>query len=171
MSTTPTTHQRVRRPTGTPLTRALGIATLIGLAWFVAFGLFLSPDDVVQKKGVRILYLHVPSAWLAYLAFIVTAICSAAYLSKRTRSLTWDRLADSVTARAGSKLCGIFGRPYADLSELDEVDGVLLQGQTQVDESMLTDVELEVPLASPLQFAKTYPKFGLAVMATLVPLE
>ena len=88
MTTSPGVDQRVRRPTGTPLTRALGIVTLIGLAWFVAFGLFLSPDDVVQKKGVRILYLHVPSAWLAYLAFIVTAISSAAYLSKRTRSLT-----------------------------------------------------------------------------------
>ncbi|MGZ4767010.1 MAG: hypothetical protein ACXVH5_11170, partial [Ilumatobacteraceae bacterium] len=72
-STTPS-NNTVRRPTGTPLTRALGIVTLIGLGWFVAFGLFLSPDDVVQKKGVRILYLHVPSAWLAYLAFIVTAI-------------------------------------------------------------------------------------------------
>ena len=48
-STTPT----VRRPTGTPVTRVIGIATLVGLAWFVAFGLFLSPDDAVQRKGVR----------------------------------------------------------------------------------------------------------------------
>jgi len=96
----------VRRATGTRVTRALGIATLIGLGWFVAFGLFLSPDDAVQLEGVRILYIHVPSAWLAYLAFIVTAISSAAYLSKRTRSLTWDRLAGA-SAEVGVLFMGI----------------------------------------------------------------
>lgn len=85
--------QAARRPTGTRFTRAIGIATIVGLVWFVAFGLFLSPDDIVQKQGVRILYIHVPSAWLAYLAFVVTALSSAAYLWKRTRSLTWDRVA------------------------------------------------------------------------------
>ena len=79
---------------------------LVGLAWFIAFGLFLSPDDAVQKKGVRILYIHVPSAWLAYLAFIVTAVSSAAYLSKRTRSLTWDRLAGA-SAEVGVLFMGI----------------------------------------------------------------
>jgi heme exporter protein C len=30
---------------------------------------------------------------VAYLAFVVTAVSSAAYLWKRTRSLTWDRIA------------------------------------------------------------------------------
>jgi heme exporter protein C len=39
------------------------------------------------------MYAHVPGAWLAYLAFVVTAVSSAAYLWKRTRSLTWDRIA------------------------------------------------------------------------------
>src|SRR4051795_9618286 len=93
-------------PTSTRATRAIGIATLVGLAWFVAFGLFLSPDDAVQRKGVRILYIHVPSAWLAYLAFIVTAVSSAAYLWRRTRSLTWDRLAGA-SAEVGVLFMGI----------------------------------------------------------------
>jgi heme exporter protein C len=35
----------------------------------------------------------VGTVWVAYLAFIVTAVSSAAYLWKRTRSLTWDRIA------------------------------------------------------------------------------
>ena len=83
----------LRRPTATGFTRALGIASLVGVAWLVLFGLFLSPNDATQKAGVRILYIHVPSAWLAYLAFIVTGVSSAAYLFKRTRSLTWDRIA------------------------------------------------------------------------------
>ena len=104
--TSATDSHMVSNPTGTRLTRALGIATLVGLVWFVAFGLFLSPDDVVQKKGVRILYIHVASAWLAYLAFVVTAASSAAYLSKRTRSLTWDRLAGA-SAEVGVLFMGI----------------------------------------------------------------
>lgn len=82
-----------RRPTGTRFTRMLGFAALIGIVWLVVFGLFLSPNDLDKGASVRILYIHVPAAWLAYLAFIVTGIASAAYLFKRTRSLTWDRIA------------------------------------------------------------------------------
>jgi heme exporter protein C len=105
---TPSTSETsvVTNPTGTRVTRVLGIATLVGLGWFILFGLFLSPDDAVQRKGVRILYIHVPSAWLAYLAFIVTAVSSAAYLTKRTRSLTWDRIAGA-SAEVGVLFMGI----------------------------------------------------------------
>ena len=42
---------------------------------------------------MRILYVHVPSAWLAYLAFIVTAVSSAIYLFSKRHALGWDRLA------------------------------------------------------------------------------
>jgi len=85
----------VRRssPTGTPFTRVLGIATLISMALLVLFGLFLSPEDVVQGESVRILYIHVGTVWVAYVAFGVTALASLAFLWKRTTSLTWDRIA------------------------------------------------------------------------------
>ncbi|MBI4935010.1 MAG: cytochrome c biogenesis protein CcsA [Actinobacteria bacterium] len=96
----------VRRPTGTAFTRALGVASLVGIVWLVLFGLFLSPNDASQKAGVRILYIHVPSAWLAYLAFIVTGVSSAAYLFKRTRSLTWDRIAGA-SAEVGVLFMGV----------------------------------------------------------------
>ena len=79
--------------TGTPFTRALGIAVLIGMTALVAFGLFISPADIRQSDSVRILYIHVGTVWIAYLAFIVTAVASGAYLWKRTSSLTWDRVA------------------------------------------------------------------------------
>jgi heme exporter protein C len=79
--------------TGTRFSRVLGISAIVGVAWLVVFGLFISPADRVQREGVRIMYVHVPSAWLAYLAFIVTGVSSAAYLWKRTRSLVWDRIA------------------------------------------------------------------------------
>jgi heme exporter protein C len=95
-----------RRPTGTRFTRALGTAALLGVVWLAAFGLFISPDDRVQREGVRILYLHVPSAWLAYLAFGVTGLASAAYLWRRTRSLAWDRIAGA-SAEVGVLFMGI----------------------------------------------------------------
>lgn len=92
------------RPTSTRFTRVLGIATIVGLAWLLAFGLFLSPNDRVHRTGVRILYIHVPSAWLAYLAFGVTGIASAGYLWKR--SLAMDRLAGA-SAEVGVLFMGI----------------------------------------------------------------
>lgn len=94
------------RVTGTAFTRWLGGATLVGLAFLLLLGLVLSPADVNQGESVRIMYAHVPGAWLAYLAFIVTAVSSAAYLWKRTRSLTWDRIAGA-SAEVGVLFMGI----------------------------------------------------------------
>jgi heme exporter protein C len=79
--------------TGTTFTRWLGIITIVLMAGVVLFGLVLSPADVVQGESVRILYVHVGTVWVAYLAFIVTAVSSGAYLWRRTHSLTWDRIA------------------------------------------------------------------------------
>ncbi len=79
--------------TGTRFTRGVGVAAIVALAALALFGLVLSPADVVQGESVRILYVHVGTVWVAYLAFIVTAVSSAAYLWRRTRSLTWDRIA------------------------------------------------------------------------------
>lgn len=79
--------------TSTRFTRVVGAATIAGLGWLALFGLVLSPDDLIQGSYARLLYIHVPSAWLAYLAFGVTGLASAAYLWPRTRDLQWDRLA------------------------------------------------------------------------------
>jgi len=95
-----------RAPTSTPFSRILGTAALVGIVWLVVFGMFLSPNDHVQKAGVRIMYIHVPSAWLAYLAFGVTGLSSLAYLWKRTRSLQWDRLAGA-SAEVGVLFMGV----------------------------------------------------------------
>lgn len=82
-----------RASTSTRATRTLGAAAALGVAWLLAFALLFSPADRDQRESVRILYAHVPSAWLAYLAFIVTAGASALYLFRRNHSLGWDRLA------------------------------------------------------------------------------
>jgi len=82
-----------RRGTGTSATRIIGLATIVMIGWLAVFGLLISPADRDQGDSVRIMYVHVPSVWLAYLAFIVTAICSAIHLFGRRHSLGVDRVA------------------------------------------------------------------------------
>ena len=65
----------------------------MAMVWLVAFGLGFSPADRDQKESVRILYVHVPTIWLAYLAFVVTAVSSGLYLFTKKQSLGWDRVA------------------------------------------------------------------------------
>ncbi len=98
MTTTPTeplaeTATSLRRGTGTPATRMIGVATVVAMGWLVAFGLGFSPADRDQEEAVRILYVHVPTVWLAYLAFVVTAVSSALYLFTKKHSLGFDRVA------------------------------------------------------------------------------
>jgi len=76
-----------------PVRIALGIALLLALGTLAILGLVVTPPDAVQSDAVRLLYLHVPSAWLAYLAFFVTAVASMLWLVPRTRSRAWDRIA------------------------------------------------------------------------------
>jgi heme exporter protein C len=79
---------------------------------FAAAGLLLTalvvgltvPPDAVQGDFQRIMYAHVPSAWLAYLAFGITMIGSIAYLV--TSKLRWDRLAGA-SAEVGVVFTGL----------------------------------------------------------------
>lgn len=79
--------------TGTTATRVIGAATIVMLGWLLAFGLGFSPADRNQQEYVRILYVHVPTAWVAYLAFAVTALCSGIYLFSKQHSIGFDRFA------------------------------------------------------------------------------
>ena len=94
------------RATSTPFTKGLGFFVVLGIALLIILGIFVSPADVNQGESVRIMYAHVPGAWLAYLAFVMTAVSSAAYLWKRTRSLTGDRIAGA-SAEVGVLFMGI----------------------------------------------------------------
>ncbi len=75
------------------LSRVFGWASIVSLMVLALFGLWGAPEDATQKEAQRLMYLHVPAAWLAYLAFGVTALASALFLWPRTRSLVWDRIA------------------------------------------------------------------------------
>ena len=76
-----------------PLVRAvLGSLALVGVAaglWLA----FTSSPDAFQRDYVRIMYVHVPGSWLAFLAFGVTAVGSLGWLvSKR---MSFDRIAEA----------------------------------------------------------------------------
>ncbi|MFM7263573.1 MAG: cytochrome c biogenesis protein CcsA [Acidimicrobiales bacterium] len=87
------THAVTAASTGTPATRRLGFVVLLLCGVLAMSGLWWSAEDIVQGSTVRIMYVHVPSIWVAYMAFLFTAVCSAVYLSGRSRSLAWDRVA------------------------------------------------------------------------------
>jgi heme exporter protein C len=71
--------------------RVLAWLALAALAASAMMSLVVSPPDANQGQLVRLMYVHVPAAWLAYLAFFVVFVASIAYL--RTRKSRWDRLA------------------------------------------------------------------------------
>ena len=73
----------------------LGGAALGLLAVAAYVGLVASPPDAFQGEYVRIMYVHVPNAWVAYVAFAITCVASALYLAKRTP--VYDYVAHSAT--------------------------------------------------------------------------
>ena len=73
--------------------RGTGLLALAGVAALAWMALAVAPPDAVQGDAQRLMYLHVPAAWLAYLAYFVTAVASAFYLVPRTRSMRWDAVA------------------------------------------------------------------------------
>ena len=71
--------------------RLLGVAALLGLGLSATLSLVVAPPDALQGEVQRLMYVHVPAAWLAYLSFFVVFLSSVAYL--RTSRTRWDRVA------------------------------------------------------------------------------
>ena len=69
----------------------LGAASVVALFVALWMALIWSPSDAAMGNVVRILYVHVANAWLAYLAFVVVFIASVAYLW--TKRLVFDAIA------------------------------------------------------------------------------
>lgn len=74
-----------------PWERSLGWIALVMLTIGALWGLFWSRPDLYQGEAMRILYVHVPSAWMTFAAFFVIFYCSIQYL--RTRDLRYDTVA------------------------------------------------------------------------------
>ena len=72
------------------VTRVLGLSSLLLLA-VATYGVFFVARPILGEGDAgRILYFHVPMAWVAFLAFFVVFAASIAYL--RTHNPRWDRL-------------------------------------------------------------------------------
>jgi heme exporter protein C len=96
----------------------IGLAALVSVGLTVWLGLWVTPPAVGMGNLARLLYVHPPVAWVAYLSFSVTALASAAYLWPRTRARGWDLLAGA-SAEVGLVFTGltivtgsIWGRPF-----------------------------------------------------------
>ncbi|MEE8507090.1 MAG: heme ABC transporter permease [Kiloniellales bacterium] len=74
-------------------------AVLIALGLYLA--LFVAPPDYQQGESVRIMYVHVPSAWMAL--FIYTAIAGASAVA-----LIWHHPLADLAAKASSPVGAAF---------------------------------------------------------------
>lgn len=99
--------------TSSKATRVLGVGTLAGIGVLLLFGLVVSGPDGVsvaetadggrlgQGEVVRIMYVHVPTAIIAFLAFFVTVGASVGYLVRRSE---WTDVVAHASAELGAVL-------------------------------------------------------------------
>jgi heme exporter protein C len=96
-TTAPFPSIRLRPWLGILATAAAILASWMGLVW--------APTDAVQGDVYRVIYVHVPTAWLAYLAFVVVFVASIGWLW--TRRPWFDALAVA-SAEIGVLFTGLF---------------------------------------------------------------
>ena len=85
----PTRFLRLARP----LTAWLGWGGVILIAAGVGWGLFFAPSDYLQGDTVRIMYIHVPAAWLGMAGWAGIAVASL-------MQIVWRHPLAAVAARA-----------------------------------------------------------------------
>jgi heme exporter protein C len=84
-----------------PLTPILGWSGAALIAGALYAGLFLAPPERLQGESVRIIYLHVPAAWLAMGGWTAIAIASL-------MQLVWRHPLAAVAARAAAMPGAVF---------------------------------------------------------------
>lgn len=70
--------------------RALAAVTVLAMAVLMWAAFFLAPEDLEQGLPQRIFYIHVPSAWIGFLAFGVVFGAGISYLT--TGRMRYDRV-------------------------------------------------------------------------------
>lgn len=95
--------------------RVVGLAAGAAVTALLVLGLVVAPPDAVQGQAQRLMYVHVPAAWVAYLSFATTLVASIGYLWRR--DLRWDARAQAA-AEIGAGLTALtlalgslWGRP------------------------------------------------------------
>jgi heme exporter protein C len=72
---------------------ALTIAAIAAVAVTYIRAIFFTPLEAIQGPAQKILYIHAPAAWVAFMAFGLVAVASILYLWLREDRL--DRIAES----------------------------------------------------------------------------
>lgn len=90
-------------PGGSPR-RAVGWSAAACAVSAATIGLLVAPPDQMQGDAARLMYLHVPAAWTAYLCYLLVLVASAQYL--RTGHDSWHRRA-RVAAEIGVPLTAL----------------------------------------------------------------
>lgn len=85
-------------------TKVLGIIAVVLGALVIIMGLFVTAGDAQLDETMRVIYMHVPTVSVAYMSFVLTAVCSVMYIWKRTEF--WDLLAAS-SAEVGVLFFGL----------------------------------------------------------------
>lgn len=100
---------------GRYLANGLGLVALLTVLVGLYLAFLYAPADALQGDVQRIMYIHVPAAWVAFFAFFVVFVSSLVYLWKRLPEA--DRLAYA-SAEIGVLFTGltlidgsIWGRP------------------------------------------------------------
>ena len=86
------------------MVRTLGWLSAVALALGLVMALGVAPRESSQGNVQRIMYVHPPLAWVAYVAFAVVAVASIAYLVRRRPAA--DRLAHA-SAEVGVLFTGL----------------------------------------------------------------
>jgi heme exporter protein C len=86
------------------MVRVLGWISALSLAVGLIMAFGVAPREVTQGNVQRIMYVHPPLAWVAYLAFGVVALASLVYLVRRAESA--DRVAHA-SAEVGVVFTGL----------------------------------------------------------------
>ena len=79
----------------------VGVITCICLAYGLYLGLFASPADYQQGDTVRIIYIHVPAAWLALFGYVALGLCGLFYV-------VWRHPLADIAARAIAPVGAVF---------------------------------------------------------------
>ena len=65
------------------LVKPIATSSIVFLLIGLIFSFFISPDDYQQGSTVRIMYIHVPSAWLSLMTYLVMTLYSIIALAFR----------------------------------------------------------------------------------------
>ena len=81
--------------------RPLSVLTVLMMISGLYFALYGSPPDYQQGEAVRIMYIHVPAAWMGLLLYVIMALLGAA-------GLIWQNPLSFIMANAVAPIGAIF---------------------------------------------------------------